>query len=422
MNYLKTNMSSYNLHTIKTDRFKTIHISINFRRPVKKEEITIRKLLFALLCYSNKKYNTNRLMEIKREDLYMLGLSTNTTVLGNYINSYIDIRFLNKEYSNESILEDSLEFLFDILFNPNIKDGLFNEESFNNVVKSMKTSIASMKDNLSFYALIRLLEETDSNNPASYRVWGYLEDLEAIKLEDVYEYYQEVLRSDIIDIFVVGDIDTYFIKQKFEDNFKINTIKRKKEDVYFNYKKGSIRTKKLYIQERNINQSKLSMSLKVLNITERERRYVLPLYTDILGGGSFSKLFQNVREENSLCYSIFSTAKAPSSLILINSGIDENNYNKALKLIKREIKNMSKNVTKEEVERSINNFVTSINSSLNTQSGIINYYFAKEVLKSDTIEDKIKKIKHVTKQDVMTFSTKVKLDTILLLGGKNEEN
>ena len=58
----KENYGSYNLYTIKTDRFKTCHVEIIFRNNVVPEELTIRNVLFDTLLESNKNYQTNRLL------------------------------------------------------------------------------------------------------------------------------------------------------------------------------------------------------------------------------------------------------------------------------------------------------------------------------------------------------------------------
>ena len=91
MKYEKVNLESYNLHFIKLDKFKTTTVSVNFREKIKKEDITIRKFLFQMLCSSSLKYNTNRLFEIKLEDLYGISLGHSNVAFGNMINSYIDI-------------------------------------------------------------------------------------------------------------------------------------------------------------------------------------------------------------------------------------------------------------------------------------------------------------------------------------------
>ena len=86
MEYDKINLGAYNLHFIKTERFKTTTISVNFREKVKKEEITIRKVLFQTLYYTTKKYNTNRLFQLKLEDLYSMSIGHSNLKFGNLIN------------------------------------------------------------------------------------------------------------------------------------------------------------------------------------------------------------------------------------------------------------------------------------------------------------------------------------------------
>ena len=115
MKYKKINMGSYNLHLIKTDKFKTTTVSVNFADRLKKDEITIRKFLFQMLCLSTKKYNTERLLSIKLEDLYAMNLGFANIAFGSLVNSYIDINFLDSEFSDDKLLDEALDFLFEIL-------------------------------------------------------------------------------------------------------------------------------------------------------------------------------------------------------------------------------------------------------------------------------------------------------------------
>ena len=127
MKYKKINMGSYNLHLIKTDKFKTTTVSVNFADRLKKDEITIRKFLFQMLCLSTKKYNTERLLSIKLEDLYAMNLGFANIAFGSLVNSYIDINFLDSEFSDDKLLDEALDFLFEILLNPNVKDNKFDK-------------------------------------------------------------------------------------------------------------------------------------------------------------------------------------------------------------------------------------------------------------------------------------------------------
>ncbi len=58
------------------------------------------------------------------------------------------------------------------------------------------------------------------------------------------------------------------------------------------------------------------------------------MYSTILGGSAMSKLFQNVREKESLAYSIGSLYLKQKNNIIIKAGIEIENYEKAVNLIK----------------------------------------------------------------------------------------
>ena len=417
MQYEKIDMGSYNLHIIKTNKFKSTTVSINFRETLKKEDITIRKFLFQMLCTNTKKYNTSRLFEIKLEDLYSLGLSHSNIKFGNIINSYIDIRFLNNKYSDNNLLNDSLDFLFEMLFNPNIKDDKFDSKTFDMIKNKLDLIIKSEKENIQKYTLNRALELMDSNDPISYNLWGYKEDLDKINTKNLYEYYKKVLKTNIIDIFVVGDVNKEEIISIFKDKFKINTIKRNTTEAFITYKSSN--KTKVYNEKMDLKQSKLAIICKLLNLSLYERRYVLPLYSSILGGSSTSRLFNNVREKNSLCYTINAFNNTPNSIMMIYSGIDISNYDKALKLIKKEI--ILKNITDKELDNAKKEMITSIETLTDNVSGIINYYFGMEVFNSDNIDTKIINFNKVTINDLELLSKKIKIAMIYLLGGSNEK-
>lgn len=417
MKYEKISIESYNLHFINTDKFKTTTISVNFRERAKKEDITKRKFLFQMLCYTSLKYNTNRLFETKLEDLYSINLGHSNIMFGNLINSYIDIKFLNEEYSDEHLLDDSLDLLFELIFNPNVKDGKFDSKAFNTIKDKMDLVLNSEKENIQKYTLNRSLELMDSEDPASFNLWGYKDDLDRITEESLYEYYKEVLKTNLVDIFIVGNVDKDKIIKIFKEKFKINTIKNNEIEAFVNYKKPP--KAKIMEEEMNLKQSKISIILKALNLSMFERRYVLPIYASILGGGGKSRLFTNVREKNSLAYTITAMSKIPNSLIMIYGGIDAENFEQALKLIKKEIK--LKKVTEEELENTKKEYISSINILFDSPANIINYYFGIEVFDADIIEDKIENYNKVTVSDVESLASKIKIAMIYLLKGTSNE-
>lgn len=417
MKYEKINLGSYNLHLINTDKFKTTTISVNFREKVRKEDITKRKFLFQMLCSTSLKYNTNRLFEIKLEDLYSTSLGHSNVLFGNLINSYIDIKFLNENFSDKYLLDDAISFLIELIFNPNVSDNKFDLKTFNIIKDKMNLIIESEKENIQKYTINRSLDLMDNNDPASFNLWGYKNDLDEITQENLYEYYKDVLKTNVVDIFVVGKLDKEKIVKIFKEKFKINTLKSNEVEAFITYNKCP----KTIVKEEQmaLKQSKISIVLKALNLSIFERRYVLPLYASILGSGGTSRLFNNVREKNSLAYTITAMTKIANSLIMIYGGIDKENYEQALKLIKKEIK--LKKVTEEELENAKKEYISSVEILFDNPGSIINYYFGIEVFNAEKIDEKIENYKKVTIHDIESLGNKIKIAMIYFLKGTQDE-
>ena len=115
MKYKKISNYSYNLHIIKTNKFKTTTVQINFKRKLIKEEITTRNMIINVLCESNILYPSKRLMTIATEELYDLYYRAANYTSGKYNIMSFDATFLNEEYTEESMLEKSIKFFADLI-------------------------------------------------------------------------------------------------------------------------------------------------------------------------------------------------------------------------------------------------------------------------------------------------------------------
>ena len=420
MNDEQINMGSYNLHIIKTKKFKTITVEVNFRRKLKKEEITIRNLLKAVLLQTTKDLKTDQELIRETENLYDLKLIISNMRIGNYSNLSFKVRFLNEKYTEKSMNEYSIALLMDILFNPNVLDGKFMDNDVKKCKSKLEKSIQKLTDNKLKYTLIKLLETT-KDMPYSYNSFGYLEDLNQITPKNLYEYYQSVLANDFVDVFVVGDVDTNEIKEIFKKYFKVNTFKKEKKDILVKELTPRNRIKKV-TEQYQAKQSQLTLFCTRNNLTEYERKYVLLVYNEMLGGSSNSLLFDTVREKNSYAYYINSNQKAYDNILMIYSGIEPGNSNNVLKLIKKTLQEVTKGKF---LDESLNNakatIIASIKASTDSPTGIINTYYAKTLVNSDSFEKRIEEITKVSKEDIINLSKKIAMHTVYLLEGKDEE-
>jgi len=417
MGYEKIETLAYNLHLIKTDKFKSIKLKVNFKTKITKENITIRNMLVNLLMESTKKYPTSRLIEIESENLYNVGFSSGTSCSGNYHIISYNLTFLNEKYTEPGMNEKSLRFFLNFIFDPNIQDGTFNENAFNISKNILRDDIISYDDSPGRYSNLKLIEAMCPDSPISYNSFGYVDVLETITPASLYEYYKEVLKKDLIDIFVIGDIDKNQIKTLIRDNFSIKTLKKESGSHLLENKKFRTRFKVIK-EQKTLEQSTLLLGYKIENMTKKERLYVSYIYSYILGGSSDSKLFKNVREKNSLCYSINASIYGLSNLMIIKSGINADTSHKAIKLIKEQVKKMQKgDFELEEIEKAKITYLASLKGLEDSPNSILNMYISKEYLDYDLVEERKKQIKDVTKEDIINLSKKIHPDTIFILEG-----
>ena len=420
MQVINKDLGSYNLHFIKTDIFKTITMKVIFHTPIIKEDITKRNILSDILLQSTKEYKTRRDLTIKSEDLYAADIYTSNQRVGNYIMTSFILQTLNDKYTEENNFEESIKFLHEIIFNPDVEEEKFKEDKLELVKSNAKLALNSIKEDAANYSLIRMSEAYDKTSPISYRMTGYLEDLDKITEENLYEYYERMLDNDYVDIFILGDINEKELLPIIKKHFKFKKVKKRKASYYLPNKKP--RKRRLFAKETTKNsQSKLAIACPITKMTDYEKNYSLLLANIILGGTGDSKLFKEVREENSLCYTIRSNYNRLDNLMVINAGIDNVNFDKAVELITKNVQDMKKGkFTDSDINVAKEFYKTSAESLMESPSRIINEVLTEEILGAEPLSERVRKIEKVTKKDIMRACKKINMDTVLLLEGGNK--
>lgn len=423
MEYIKKDLGSYKLHLIKTDKFKSITVKVSFHRVIKKNEITIRNILSDMFMQSSKKYNSKRELTIKAQDLYAAGLRTTNSRLGNYINTDFYLTVLNDKYTEDGNFASSLEFLSEIMFNPDVENGKFNEEKLDIVKSTCRSALNSIKEDASNYSLVRMAEAFGEGEPISYRMMGYLEDLDDITGTSLFEFYLDMIKNDFVDIFVIGDISIKETTDLIKMYFKFDILKKLKMSFMVDEKKPR-RSKLVFNEKIDNTQSKLAIGCRINGLSEYERNYPLTLFNVIFGGCSDSKLFKEVREENSLCYTIYSITNKLDNVLLIRAGIDKENYKKTVSLIEKNLKDMCNGKFDEtDILMAKEYYNTALEEIEDSQSKIINNYLMMELINTDDIDVKREKMSKVTKSEIVKVAKKVTIDTIFCLEGvRNEED
>ena len=420
MEYKIIDCNSYRIHTIKTDKFKNCSIEIMFRDKLSKDNITSNNFVVDMLMQSSKKYPKRRDVSIALESLYSASLRGVCTRLGNsFLISFV-MDFLNPKYCEKGYLEDVIAFPFEMLQNPNINNNEFDLRSFNIIKNRLKADIESLKEKASRYAFRRSLINMDSSSPTSYSMLGSLEDLENITPSNLVNKYNEVMNNYVCDIYVIGNLDMDRVVELIKKNFTNRTIKEQNIELFVDNKPKKKITD--VSESGKYEQDTFIMIYNLLDLDKRERDIVIHLYNVILGsGGLTSKLYQYIREENSLCYTVNSNYQKYDQLLMVYAGIDKKDKDLCIELVNRAMNEMMNgDFSDEEFDNAKRTIVSSIKMSEDTMGGIVNNYLFNELDNLPLYDERIKEFNSVTKEEIIKVANKVKLNTIYLLTGEDE--
>lgn len=420
MEYKKIENNEYNIHIINSNRFKTMCIELVLTKEFNEKDIAYSNLLTGNMVYSTKKYNTKNKIAIAGEELYGARVSSSYSISGKCQSLSFSLGFLNPKYTEEKYLKESIDFLYEVIFNPNVKNEEFDNDFFDIIKKENIVKVNSIKDNPNSFAGVEYSKIMYKGTPSSRGSIPTLEELDKITPKNLYEFYKALFEGSYrINVIIAGEIEDESTILSLVEN-KLKNIKGSKEKLEFKieHKYNDKLIEK--IDSLPYNQSKLYMGYRLNNLTMHEMTHVLRVYNTILGTMNDSLLFNIVREENSLCYSIGSYYSKYNPSLTIYAGINKTNYDKTVELIKKCVELMK---DKKTIERLMPFAKKTINTYLNNYyddgRAQINYYFSSEFEYTEDIETIREKIESVTVDEIIALNDKISLSVIYLLKGDN---
>lgn len=411
MKVIKKIINNVPVTFVKTKKFKSVVGKLYFKSRVTRENMTARALLKSVLIESTKKYDTNEKLNINCLENYDAYYNASVSRLGNYITNSFFFGTLSDEYTEKGNLENVIDTFCEIVFNPNVSGNKFDEESFNLNFKRMKTSYERRMENQRSYAELRLLKHLNQDKAYSYDF--DLDCLEEITPNSLYNEYLDMLSNSMISLIIVGDIDENDkVYEKILSNIKVN--KEYDFDLFINNDDEDGAYKEI-VEEADGTQSVLHMICYLKNITDYELHYVLPLYKSILGGNG-SRLFNTIREENSLAYYAFARLEKDDKYIDLIAGIEKENYEKSVELIKEELQKMNK-ITDEELDNAKKELVSALRESEDNITNVLSRKRVEEIFLLPCIDEFIRKLSNVSKEEVEQIHNKVDLKLSYFLQG-----
>ena len=393
---------------IETKKFKTNVYALYLTIPLTKENVTYNALIPTVLKRGCEKYNNQLEISKKLEEMYDATFGIGITKVGNNEVLKFYLESLNNNYlpNNEDLSKTSIEMLLNIVMKPYLVNGKFDDDYVEQEKENLKKVIESRKDNKDTYATNRLLEEMFKEEPYGLYKFGNIDEIYNITSEKLYEKYEELIKNSEKYLYIVGDVENLNIESYNIDEKEITISKE--FPVKISEKENIVK------EQMDVTQGKLVIGLN----TPNNKQEVIALYNTILGKGANSKLFLNVREKEGLAYSAGSTYLKRNNAIIISTGIEVLKYNKAVEVIKNQLKDMEDgNITEKEMKDAKQFINAGLNLINESSENMIEYRFDKDLYNEEIdIEKYRKEIEEIKKEDIVKVAKQIKIDTIYFLG------
>lgn len=410
------------IHVMPTKAFKTYAISLYAGIPLDENTVTSTALAPFVLRRGTATYPETTQFRERLEELYGAGFGFDIYKRGDYQIVQFRMDTINDSFvqSQESLLEQSFAFLGEVLTRPLVEDDSFRPSYVATERETVRKKLESIVNDKIRYAAERCIEEMCRNEPYRLHPLGQRADLDQITPKSLYESYNSWLDEAILDLYVVGDTTAEEVEKLVQRHFgRIQSEVGLYSSKFVAVSVNEVRT----VEEKlDVSQGKLNLGLRT-SITYKDDSYASALmYNGILGGYPHSKLFVNVREKASLAYYASSRYDGHKGIGTIQSGIETQNYGKAVDIIEKQLEEMKAgNISELELSQTKAMIRNQLSEIPDSAFEMISYDFNRQLSGKDRTADQLLgQVEQIGADDVKAAAETFQLDTIYFLTGKEE--
>lgn len=394
----------------QTKKFKTVLITLKFKRVATVDEFAFRTLLPSVLRTKTNLYKNRQQFNEKLESLYGASLTSNTNKTGILSIIHVQLKLVNPSLAlDESLFQEGLSFLKEYIYGHNT----FSEKDFELEKSLLIEEVVAKENDKTRFALTRLFEEMCANELYGARVSGTKEQLEALTFKQFKKMYNDFIQKDELQIILSGDVtpENVSLTQSVFPNASFSAMD------FLDYESKAVTSVTEIVEHDKISQTKLNIGYR-LPIRQGDAKHVAAvLFNAALGGYVHSRLFLNVREKHSLCYYVSSVYDAYKGIMFIYSGVDAKRLDLAKKVIDEEVKRMcTERISEKELALSKQALINDLKESEDSQGARQNLMYIQMLLgKTPTLAERIEKIEQVTPDDLLEVGKLLLKDTVYLL-------
>lgn len=408
---------------IESRRFNTTLISFHFYLPLKADTMAEDALLPYLLTSCSAKYKTFTELNLKLLKLYGAELFCVVDKSGDFLHTRISIRVIDSVFAleGEDTVRDAMNLLLGIIFEPSLEGECFRKADLEREKRKTIERIEKEINNKRSYARTRHAELMFGEDPFGKFTYGTVSEVEKIDCSDMYKAWQRLLSQSNIILNIVGKECPSGIFDAVSERlaqFDRSGASQSDESKTLPERAEA----ETYREEMDIVQGKLVMGFSSKISGSLNKAMPLMLLADIFGGGPYSRLFMNVREKQSLCYYCAARQKRSKGYLIVDSGVEAENAEKAKVAILNELAEIQNGTVEEDRLNSSKKSIIDSLSSYNDSAVALDSFYTRGVMCDGVLtpEAAVELVRGITAEQIVEAARGLKLHTVYELMPKKE--
>ena len=420
----RTLMPGVSLTAVHTHKFKTSMMAITLLAPLEEETAAENALLPMVLRRGTQTYPDLEQMSAALDELYGGSITPMVRKKGEaqcvgFVGSFLDDAFLP---DGTSVLEPAAQLMGELLLRPALEQGRFLtqyvEGERSNLVDQIRAQINEKRQ----YSILRLSQLMCQGE--AYGVDKLGEETHALAAtgEGLWKRYQELLHSAPVCLYYCGSAPLERVEEAFRRALAGLPCGQDRRhpgcEIPSVPPQGAPR---VFEDRLDVTQGKLALGFRTGGISAASPQFpALLVFNAAYGGTTTSKLFMNVREKLSLCYFASSMLERNKGLMMVSSGIEFPQYEKAKEEILAQLEACRRGeIDAQELEGARSSVVSTLRTTLDVQGRLEDFWLGQAAAGLTEGPDQLaERVEGVTLEQVTEVAAGIQLDTVYFLNGK----
>ncbi|MBP1577985.1 MAG: insulinase family protein [Oscillospiraceae bacterium] len=413
-----------NLSVLSDAKFKHNRLSVNLILPLCEETVSDYAVLPLIMRKGSKSCCDFTELNRRLDSLYGAALACDVGKSGPNQIVTLGVKILDDRYAfgGEKLLEEAAKLLREILFEPMIENGSFEEKSFELERQFLIDTIKAQINDKRSYAVSQCRRLMGKDDPAAIRKYGEVEGAERITAASAAAAYEKMLDNASIEIMLTGSGDPAAASAVMKKAF----AGLKRHPIAFSASKQSEAGEKPLEQTEylDVAQSKMVLGFRCGEKKTVEEQAAMRMMTALYGGTPSSKLFLNVREKLSLCYYCAARYDRAASIVMVDCGVEKPNIESAKAEILHQLDTIRENDFDDETFENTRAQLKNALRAISDYADSIEEWYLGKIIAGSIVSpaEEMRALEKVTREQVVEAAKSVKLDAVYLLTSKEENN